>query len=432
MDYPEGFGGIAATLCLDHFTDEVLRELLRPEANEYECSYCQRKAGADNEPAFAVPMDLVGDRVWEAATWLYADPGFIEYFNGEPWSEEALFEHNEVLYDILGDAVDEVVVDDVIESLRDASSDREYWVSNDKVSQFALGWGAFERTVRTESRFIFIGSSARPGYEDEPPARLAKFLKALLTYVESDLLVELPTGSKLFRGRMTDALDRLRSDIEAEPSSQLGPAPSHLADAGRLNGKGIGVFYAADEIDTAVGEIALHSPYDEAIIGGFVTKRPLQILDFTRKLTTLPSIFASDEESRTRWLFARFATHFTARITAPVLLDGRQLVDYTPTQVVAEYLRYVPETRIDGIAWPSRVKAGNGKNVVLFLGPGADFRTDPPTEAELNRVGGTKLPTLTLSRDDLTEHRVKRRVKVKRLRRPEPGEVDDQPYFMHF
>ena len=429
MDFPDGFSSIDATLCVSHITDDVLRGRLEPDADAFACSYCGRTASVGEEP-FAVPMDLVGEYVWEAASWVYSDPGYIEYYNGEPWSTEGLTETNEVMYDIFGDSVEEAVMDDVVLALVDAANDREYWTYNDHEYQFSLSWDAFQETVKTQSRFVFVGSSARVGYEEEPPARLAKFLKALLTYVESDLLRTLPQGTKLYRGRMVDDLDRHREDIEAEPSTQLGPAPSEKAEAGRLNGKGISLFYAADDVDTAVAEIALHSPYDKAIVGGFVTQRPMQILDFTQRITTLPSIFATNEESRDRWLFARFAERFTKRITAPVLLDGRQLVDYTPTQVVAEYLRYVPETRIDGIAWPSHVGTGEGKNVALFFGPGHDFRTDPPTEAETKRRA-TKQPTLTLSPDDITEHRVKRRVKVKHLKKPEPWE-DDSPMHMDF
>jgi hypothetical protein len=429
MDFPEGFSGVDAALCLDHITDDVLRQLVADDATENECSYCGRIA--EGGKPFAVPMDIIGDHVWEAASWVYADPGYIEYHDGEPWATENLTETNEVMYEILGDAVDQTVGDAVILAFTDAVNDREYWVDNDHGYLFSLGWSTFVNTVRTESRFIFIGSSTRVGYEDEPPARLTKFLSALLTYVESDLLVELPAQSKLYRGRMIDELDTLRPLVEAEPSVQLGPAPSHLADGGRLNSRGIGLFYAADDVDTAVGEIALHSPYDKAIIGGFVTQRPLNILDFTRRLTTFPSIFATDEESRTKWMFARFASRFTSRITAPILLDGRQQVDYTPTQVVAEYLRYVPERRIDGIAWPSHVGSGNGKNIMLFLGPGTNFRTDPPTDAEHKRFGTSAPPTLTLSREDLSEHRVKRRVKVERLERPAHYDVDT-PMHMDF
>lgn len=406
-----GIGGMSETVCLDHITDAVLQSELRPEMSELNCSYCGRKASGD-EPPFAVPMDELGDRVWEAANWLYQGTEDVQYFDGEPWSEEALYETTDVIYDTVEDAIDPSYSMPIVDRLIEATSSTEYWVGSERADESALGWSSFARTVRFESRFVFIGSSDRPGFESEPPARIAKFLEALLTYVESDLLVELPAGSTLYRGRMTDDAAALLEKVNEEPSGQLASAPSHMAEAGRLSAKGIGLFYAADDRDTVVAEIALHSNYDQAVVGGFKTTRPLQVLDFSRELTKLPSIFATDAESRGRWTFARFKKHFTEKISAPVVLDGRQLVDYSPTQVVSEWLRFVPRTRIDGIAWPSHVASGAGKNVMLFFAPGTDFQTDPPTASELERYGGPTLPALTLSRDDISEHRVERAVTV--------------------
>jgi hypothetical protein len=410
-----GIGGMSETVCLDHITDVVLQDVLRPEMEDTECSYCGRVASGD-EPPFAVTMDQLGACVWEAANWLYQGTEDVQYFDGEPWSEEELWGTNDVIYDTVEDAIDPKYSMPVVDRLVEATSSTDYWVGSERAGEFALGWSSFARTVQFESRFVFVGSSDRPGVEDEPPARIAKFLEGLLTYVESDLLVELPAGSTLYRGRMTDSAAALREKVDKEPSGELGSAPAHLADAGRLSAKGIGLFYAADALDTAVAEIALHSNYDEAVVGAFKTTRPFQVLDFSRELTNLPSIFATDAESRRRWTFARFKSHFTAKISAPVVLDGRQLVDYSPTQVVAEWLRFVPTRRIDGIAWPSHVTSGPGKNVMLFFGPGTDFQTDPPTPSELMRYDGSKSPALTLSPDDISEHRVKRAVAVLPLR----------------
>ncbi|MDF2916575.1 MAG: hypothetical protein K0S70_792 [Microbacterium sp.] len=410
------------TVCLVHITDDVLRGELSYGVSEFKCSYCGRSEQEDGMP-FAIQMDELGERVWEAANWLYQGTEDVQFSDdGEPWSYETLYETNDVIYDTIEDALDPAFSMAIVERIKEATTSTDYWVGSERADPSAIGWASFARTVRFESRFVFIGSSERPGYRNEPPARIAKFLEALLTYVESDLLVELPPGSTLYRGRMADDLSTIREKVDKEPSTELGSAPPHLAEAGRLSAKGIGLFYAADDLETAVAEIALHSNYDEATVGAFKTTRPLKVLDFTRPLVDLPSIFATDVDSRRRWTLIRFKHHFTEMISAPVLLDGRQLVDYTPSQVVAEWLRFVPKTLIDGIAWPSHVTDGDGKNVLLFFGPGADFQTNPPTDSELRR-GNSKAPTLILSRDDITMHRVKRTVAVSLI------EEDDDFYF---
>ena len=149
-------------------------------------------------------------------------------------------------------------------------------------------------------------------------------------------------------------------------------------------------------------------------------------------------------------MFARFKKHFTDMITVPVVLDGREAFDYTPTQVVAEWLRWVPVDHIDGIAWPSHLtdkvnaEAGPGepflqvdgddgsagpRNIALFYGHGTDFQSDPPTTAELARLN-QRHPTLTLSADDITMHRVVRSVQAQEIEQADEDEDDPNPMFM--
>lgn len=62
-----------------------------------------------------------------------------------------------------------------------------------------------------------------------------------------------------------------------------------------------------------------------------------------------------------------FLDGFVKNITRPVIPDGRQHVEYTPTQVLTEYLRWASPHPFDGIALPS-AQAGE-KTYVFFRGP---------------------------------------------------------------
>lgn len=62
-----------------------------------------------------------------------------------------------------------------------------------------------------------------------------------------------------------------------------------------------------------------------------------------------------------------FLDGFVKNITHPVTPDGRQHVEYTPTQVLTEYLRWASPHPFDGIALPS-AQAGE-KTYVFFRGP---------------------------------------------------------------
>lgn len=64
-----------------------------------------------------------------------------------------------------------------------------------------------------------------------------------------------------------------------------------------------------------------------------------------------------------------FLRDFVESISRPVRKDGREHIDYVPSQVVCEYFATQftidGDVRLDGIAYPSTVRAG-GTNLVLF------------------------------------------------------------------
>jgi len=412
MDEPEGLQPMAETLCLDHVTDSALYKHAKRSATERICSFCTRHPGRDRVP-LAVPMDVVAQRVFEAAMTRYRSFDDASYFEGEAYESD--LETAEVVYDIAAGAFDDSVSERVLDSITRAIATPQSWFEDDTRDQFAYSWERFAETVRHEARFVLI-ADPRPGGENEPPARLARFLAGLLGYADKStrMLHTLPTGTKLYRGRMTDNVAELRAEVKKEPAQKLGAAPPSRAAAGRMSGEGVPLFYGADNVHTAVAEIALHSPYDFALVGEFTTQRPVTILDFTRN-PKVPSIF--DLAHRDRRLFAEFVDDFVSAITQPVILDGRERVDYLPTQVVTEYLRWVPQRRIDGIAFPSRAKS-RGKNVVLFTRLDDDVVTDPPTRDErrnialTRRIGGNIDPMLAISAQAITEHSVSRSVRV--------------------
>jgi RES domain-containing protein len=362
-----------------------------------------------------IEMDALAECIYGAILTRYQDFAEATIFEGDAWETE--LDTDEVVATIasgaLDDQVSERVLGDIIEAIA-----TESWFEDDARGHFSYSWEQFSKTVRHEARFVLV-AKPRPGGENEPPARLARFLEGLLGYADKStrMLHLLPVGTSVFRGRMTDDLVALRTKTRNEPAKELGAAPPDRAAPGRMSGEGVPLFYAADNVHTAVAEISIHSPYDLAIVGEFITQRPLTILDFTRSLR-MPSIF--DPAEQYRRMFVEFVDDFVESITTPVILDGRERVEYLPTQLVTEYLRWVPERRIDGIAFPSRTD-NRGKNFVLFTEPWDDVVTDPPTQDErrsmaLSRnLGDDHKPMLTISPRAISEHSVSRSVRLKSL-----------------
>ena len=121
---------------------------------------------------------------------------------------------------------------------------------------------------------------------------------------------------------------------------------------------GISMFYASYQKKTAemecVGDKSL-----TMIVGSFKTNKPLMVLDLTR--------IPENSFWMTGWQENMFLHQFNKEITKPVSEDDDNLLQYIPTQVFTEYLRYMYEINgqhLDGIVYGS--SKDRNKNLVLF------------------------------------------------------------------
>jgi hypothetical protein len=104
--------------------------------------------------------------------------------------------------------------------------------------------------------------------------------------------------------------------------------------------------------------------------------RPLQLLDLSN-LPSVPSMFDGDNYYKRMPLI--FMRRFEIDATMPVTKDGKEHIDYVPTQIVAEYFRLVfkqpDDSRLDGILYRSGINH-DGNCVALFCTN--DHCTDNP------------------------------------------------------
>jgi RES domain len=107
-------------------------------------------------------------------------------------------------------------------------------------------------------------------------------------------------------------------------------------------------------------------------------------------LPLIPSL--SDPERRENYYELRFLHEFTRDLIEPVVLDGREHIDYVPTQVVTEYIRWLPALAIDGILFASAQNGGT--SCVIFCGPEAYADAGKETDKTMLRLknGPTDYP----------------------------------------
>ena len=405
-----GFGDVDGSICLDHIADRALRDSLTPAATERECVYCDRSAAESQEP-FAVPLEDLMAEIMTAVNYFYADA--LEVL---PWDSEdgqwvgTVHDAYDVVNDLCADAFEQDIEETVMETVVDAIGFGKEWTqtgARGSGDYLEYAWDEYVRLVETTSRFVFVDPAANPRNPDmRPPVRTAAFLQNLLAYVDSTLglVTTIPAGTVFFRGRLAE------QPREVRPCAKdLGPAPSRLATANRMSPAGVSLFYASADAQTAVAEIASHGVKTHALVGAFRNTRDLKILDFTRAPSG-SSVF--EHEGRRNATMRLFLRTFVRAITEPMIPDGRQYIEYVPTQVLTEYFRWMPKDKVDGIALPS---AQTGfRTFVMFFGPEAvaDSPGEPKaTDAAPNMfdLGADDIePIFTLDRTDIAVYRVDR------------------------
>lgn len=150
------------------------------------------------------------------------------------------------------------------------------------------------------------------------------------------------------------------------PDHHLGPPPSEFAAAGRMNARGIPVFYGATDPKVALAEV-------RPPVGSNVAVAKFDIIRKVR-LLNLPafgeirshfegSIF--DPEYVPNLERAVFLRNLSKRMIIPVMPD-HEVFEYLPTQVIADFLGSNTDLKCEGIIFPSIQVPGDSLNVVLF------------------------------------------------------------------
>ena len=220
-------------------------------------------------------------------------------------------------------------------------------------------WAWFTEVVMHRRRFFFE-NYGDPDYENLSPGDL---LEKIFESTESYELFEiLPSETQLFRARF-------QSQGEKHTSAQdLGPPPKELSTkSNRMSPPGIPMFYACDIPETALRETAYEG--GAFAVGRFVTCRPALILDLT-KVPPTPSLFQTYSDNldfRPREILG-FLNHVADEISRPIERDEKVHFNYTPTQVVTEFVRgklVRDDTSIDGIKFNSAVHPKHASYVIF-------------------------------------------------------------------
>ena len=373
----EGTGDRA--VCLDCILDEGLRKQVAPHLTEDVCTFCDREA--TNEIPIAADFEALMRPVMDAIRFFYYR------------SIDTLFIRDDVTprydsWDVAEEVCEGAVSDSVLEAIRDVITPDEW---NEDPSRLppdvALrsAWNDFRRKVKHETRFVFLSIPER--HSDDPDHyTTSEILDKLACIIKTrqGVLTKLPAGRTFYRGRMVDEPETTNYN-----AATLGSPPPTKASANRMSPAGISMFYGCDDIPTVVAEIGSHTTKRFAVVGAFETTRPLWMVNLA-SLPEVPSVF--DPEGREHYYELKFLHEFTRDLSESVVLDGREHIEYVPTQIVTEYMRWLPDVTIDGILFTSA--QNHGTSCVIFCGPEGCADPGKETDKTTLRLKGGSLQTV--------------------------------------
>lgn len=344
-------------VCKDCIGDDAVGDFISKDAVSSHCDYCDR----------VVELESIAASLSDVARFI-AEGFYAEWSNPDdesiPWDSEdgRYMVPTSDTYDLLERylELEDELRDDLISNLPDHDWCQANPLRLGKDEEWDSEWEEFSEQLKHETRYVFYRAEPeeRDSYNElRTPYEILETIEEFVR--EYDLVRTLAAGTVIVRARPH------KKDEEYSQVEDLGPPPKEKAKySNRMSPAGIPMFYGSDLESTTLTEIEEN---DFATVAEFKTLKEFKILDLNR-IPELPSLF--DQQLNHQRPAIRFLHHFLSDVAKHVEKDGREHIEYVPTQVVTEYFRRVFRDAdgepVRGIIYPSSRHEG-GKSYVLFF-----------------------------------------------------------------
>lgn len=347
-------------VCNDHINEPVITTFIDEYSDEGTCNYC------GNKTRVALTKDV----------FLFIKGGVLSFYgevNDEGMAYETdeggfygapMFDTRELLYDEIGLDIDS---DRLWEDL-EAYFGNNTWCERDPYAdreniELMYNWEEFKKVVKHRARYVFLGSKQFQTGPFQTP--VDEILNDIGRRVDSlDLYIKIQPGTKFYRCRQ-----HADSEVFNEAKQLTAPPDDKAIYPNRMSPAGVSMFYCAFDIPTCHAETVnkKNIAKNKVTTGVFTNKGELFLLDLTN-LPPVPSMF--DIENRKHYYSILFLKKFVEDLSKQVDKDGREHIDYVPTQIVTEYFRYTYEDltniSINGILYPSSKLSGHNACVLFY------------------------------------------------------------------
>lgn len=340
-------------VCSHHIQEDFIKKFILTNGKKGMCDYCEcnRKVIELSE---VLKLIVVG------INYYYEDPNNSRYINhdAEYGLDGNIMHFNEMFYDLGLEIDDSELCDDIIKYLDNQSL---YCLINEYTSEseyYHETWNNFKEIVKNKARYVFYYKNQFSGFNTGNPIDvLDKVQHSILHF---NLFREISTTEKLYRCRQhvnKNEIDDLGINIASNPTA-------NCKTNNRMSPAGISMFYCSTNKNICINEVVNFDNNEKPFYttAYFHSKDNLKLVDLT-KLPVIPSAFDEKNNWQIETLF--FLKDFIKDISKPI--DGNDaIIDYVPTQIVTEYIRYNPNLKVDGLIYPSSTDISK-ENYVLFM-----------------------------------------------------------------
>lgn len=348
-------------VCVKHFSDPYLNEYIIKNGHKGKCSYCGEKHTIvlDMKSFMQYINERLSQRLCPLddanlplASSFYDDED--EEISGFSRAGAFILPNQAEQYDDVQDVIynyglctsNDQLNEDIASCFNTGFYTQTDVFTEDKDKELSYAWNYFSKMVKYKKRYTF--------FQDPHFTRQEQWRDDVLTEINqicgNILVSQLPKGTVIYRGRPNE------TGVPRTSFEELTAPPSKLAKENRMSATGISMFYGALDNNTPIQEIRNYAPDAVIDLGKFELKRELVVIDLFKIPKHLsfwmPQYFRE----------YKFLKQFHLEITKPI--DKNPSIEYVPTQIFTEYIRFMNNYHIDGIIYRSSLTGE--RNVVLF------------------------------------------------------------------
>jgi HEPN/RES N-terminal domain 1/RES domain len=356
----QGWSYSKRNICAKCLDDPHLRGVVKASAVHHKCDFCGRKGKKKPVAApFNTVMKPIADAVFEY--WNHAEDEPIAWDQEDYKYVGTTYDTYDLVHAVIpAPSEDSDVMDHIADLFEDHTWCEKSPYAVTGTERHSISWEQFCRTVKYQVRYFFESVESERFYEGIPVPQMLDELRDIIE--NAGLLTTLPEGTLFYRIRIH------KPTLTCNSWDSLGPPPPERCPSNRMSAAGISVFYAGMDLATAKAETSANLKSSDTQVftaGTWTNTRPINVLDLS-KLPPIPGFYAGLRYERDQLAFLH---EFVDEIRKPVSHDGREHIDYVPTQILTEYFRHpykVSESgTLDGIIYKSAQRP-NGRSIILF------------------------------------------------------------------